>query len=1053
MEHILKLDDDGLSKLEKLFENIANNNTLLLLGAGASITNKKYLSQQIIEYYEAKLGRQFNIDDLTKLIDVLEVEPFFNRKDFDQYVHDLLKTLTVTDTHKILVSIPWKQIITTNYDLLVEQAFDNIKNTSDYRNNDIIPIRTVQEYNSLLASNEIRYIKLHGCMSDKSKYPFLFSTQDFKKAKGFYKTVLSSLKNPSHKINFLSIGYSYSDAFAFSFLDTLDNQGFRDRRILYNLDPYVNESMLNFFASKKIFVIKLTCEEFFKQYKIWEEKNIDEKLKTTKRLSIKNHKNSEVSVSGKLLNNIKYSLEQLNSTYSGSFVSIKDFYSGEEPNYNIILKNYDVIKSELIKDTSGKIIKIINNGRATSLLPICFLTGTFGTGKTTITYRVINDLLDKSNLDIVAFEVKDIDYLKISDIVELISSIKPQYFLLYFDKVELDSVFKSMFSLRAELSSKQISETNIFFLASIRVNIFEKYKKFDYKNLHEINIDKQLTQGEIIEFIERLKECSLLNYRDEHEKKAIVEKVKKEYESDSFLSLVQLVTKGKHIDDLRDAYYELSEDCRKAFIYTSMLHRFNIQMPSSLLRTLVSNDWEEFKKNVIDKEGKGLLFQEVIKARDLEPDLYFKTKHPLIADLLVKQILKPSDILRSYKAILQNISQSPKLSRLTINLLKALSNNKDFTSDYINTLFDNAFTNLNEDPYFLLNYCINLQHRNNKESLFRSRELLMIAEGLLEKRNDKFIHRRAVVAFEIAKFYYREEKKELNLCLKYLAEAKDFFDIKQLLDPCSSYSYVDYLNCLIWELEKINTDTEDELRLKIHIEEQFETALSTITEGTNKVLEIKTKYIENFRKVSNNLDYLKQLDDMYEDDNLRPYACILKYNYFFEKSDSEICLALVDEMMEYLDIQEVVKFLFRYHSHKLNYTDNRMDFFEVVKKANNIEEIKSLNYNYFMFIAESYNENFEYAQSFLKNIRDTFSHLNPDYKQIWNEADSDEPRLFNGTITTNKYGYFVFRSLELQNKFYLKKGSLTKIKNNDKVKANLHFYLNGIRAEIIDKND
>lgn len=1053
MNHILNLDHESLINLENIFENIANGNTVLILGAGASVTDKKYLSQQIIEYYENKIGRQFNIPNITKLIDVLETESFFDRKKFDQFVYDLLNNLEVAEAHKIIASTPWKQIITTNYDLLIERAFDLIKNTSSYNNTDIIPIRTIQEYNSLSALNEIKLIKLHGCMSDKSKYPFIFSTQDFNSSKRFYKAVLSGIKNPSYKINFLSIGNSFSDSFSYSFLETLDREGYRDRRILYNVDPYVNENMLNYFTSQKIVIIKLTCAEFFNQYKLWEERNIEEKLISTKKLVIRDSNNSNIILSGKLLNSIKYSLEQLNSSYKGSYISIKDFYTGDDPDYAVILKNFDIIKQKLIEDTSETIVKIINNGMTTSLLPICFLTGTFGTGKTTITYRIINQLLESKNLDLLVFEVKDVDYLRINDIIDLINSIKPKYFILHFDKVEVDSVFKRMIAIRLELSSKQISQTNILFLASIRINILEKYKTNDYRNTHEFNIDQRLTKSEIEEFLEKLQQCELIKIRDQQEKMKLVYKVQREYDSDSFLSLVQLVTNGKHIDNLRDAYFQLSDDCKIAFLYTSLLHRFNIQMPSSLLKSLISKDWETFKTNVIDKEGKGLLLQEVISSKDLEPDLYFKTKHPLIADLLVKNILKQNEILKYYNKIILNISQSPKLTKLTINLLKALSNCKDLSSVYINSLFDNAYANLNSDPYFILNYSINLQHRHTEKDLLRSRELLMIAEGLLDYRNDKFIHRRAVVAFELAKLYFKEEKNELIFSSKFLSEAKDFFEIKQLLDPCSSFSYIDYLLCLIWELDNIQNTIEEELRLKVLIEDQFETAHSAITEGLSKIFEIKTDYIERYHDHIGSNNYLKQLDEMYGDHELRPYACILKFNYYYEKGESEDCLDLIDEMMEYAHIQEICKFLFRYHSHRLNYVENRINFFDVIKKAYNIEEIKTLNYNYFMFVAESYNGNFGYAFSFLKNINESFNYLNPDYKQIWKESDSDNPRLFDGFITTNRNNNLVFRSYEFQNNFYLKKDGIVNTNKGSKVRAKLHFYLNGIRAEIVNQLD
>ena len=951
-----------------------------------------------------------------------------------------------------MVSIPWRQILTTNFDLLVEKSFDLIKETSNYLL-DILPIRSVKEYHSLLSCNEIKYIKFHGCLSDRSKYPFIISSQDILKVKSFYKAVLNGIKDPSEKIKFLAIGYSFSDEFAYSFIETLDSQGYRDRKWLINVDPFVNTSMLGYYTSKKICVVKLTCDEFFSRYKLWEETTFVNKQKNTKSLSIKNSNESTISIPAKLSYNLRHSIIQLNSSYRGEFISEKEFYLGEEPNFNIVLRNFDVVKSSVIEKCFNQIIEKLKSEKS-SLLPIFLLNGTFGIGKTTLTFRLINKFISQKDIDLVAFEIKEIENLKVSDLTELINHVHSNHFLLYVNNLEIDSKFKSLMALRMELSSRQLSGTHIFFLASMRSNIFEKFKlKTDYRNLFEFGIDGHLNDLEVEQFVVRLKNCGLISYRDSRERNEIVERIKNEFGSDSFVSLVRLVSKGKHIDNLRDAYFQLSPDTRSAFIYTALLHRFNLLTPAGLLKQIISKDWDTFKKDVIEVEGKGLLLQEEISSKDFEPDLYFKTKHSIIADLLIKEILQSHDkIYDHYKTIVTHISQSNKMTRLLIDLLKSITNSDEVAFEKINKLYDLGYNNLQEDPHFILNYCINLQRRKGKNDLLRAWELLIYAESLLEYRNDKFLHRRGVIAFELSKIYYKEEIVELNFCLKYLNEAKELFTLKQLLDPCSSYSYYDYISLLMWELEKINKEKESELKLKLQIEDQIEIALSSITEGTNRILSLKTKYIEKHKLNQESKEYLDQIEVMYEDETLRPYSCILKYNYYKDKDDYVTCYELIDEMMNYVDNIEVVKFLFKIFSHKLNYVKYRIKFFTLAKSIDSERELKSLSYNYFWFVAESYNGNYSYANSYLSNIKTKFHSINPDYQQIWKESDSESPRIFEGTIVKKRTGYLNFKPFELQYKFYLRTGEYKKVKEGDKVKARLHFFLNGIRTEIVEKS-
>lgn len=200
MKHVFDLNEEGLKALEAIFELIGSGNMILFLGAGASITNKKYLSSQIIDYYEDKIGITHDIDDITELIDVLEPTDYFNRNEFDGFVYELLSRLEVTETQRNIVRLPWQQIISTNYDLLIEKAYEEIRGSENIF--ELKSIRSIKEYNNSTLRNELRYIKLNGCMSDKSLYPFVFSSNDFRKSKKYHETVLKNLKSASYKTNF-----------------------------------------------------------------------------------------------------------------------------------------------------------------------------------------------------------------------------------------------------------------------------------------------------------------------------------------------------------------------------------------------------------------------------------------------------------------------------------------------------------------------------------------------------------------------------------------------------------------------------------------------------------------------------------------------------------------------------------------------------------------------------------------------------------------------------------------------------------------------------------
>ena len=61
-----------------------------------------------------------------------------------------------------------------------------------------------------------------------------------------------------------------------------------------------------------------------------------------------------------------------------------------------------------------------------------------------------------------------------------------------------------------------------------------------------------------------------------------------------------------------------------------------------------------------------------------------------------------------------------------------------------------------------------------------------------------------MVNFELAKEWHKKEKDELVKTYRYLDEARELFEIKKIIDPCSSYSYFDVIKMELWCLEHLN---------------------------------------------------------------------------------------------------------------------------------------------------------------------------------------------------------------------------------------------------------
>ena len=1042
MEHILNIDECK-EKIYPIFEKIRDNNAILFLGAGASVGEKKYLSKEIIQHYEEKIGKRIGEENITKWIDILSANPDFSRSDFDHFVNSLLKKLSITDAHKIMCCVPWREIITTNYDLLVERAYDETSNDSS-NIYDLKVVRNIEQYNYLESNTEIKYIKLNGCISDKGLYPLAFSSEDFNSLKPFYKAVLNDLKNVSPKIAFISIGYSYSDDFGKELLAKFDSYNYRDRKWMINIDPYPNMDSLNYYTQQRIQIIRCSFSDFFAKYKEWEDGN-NAIIVKKKGLSIRSHNNSLLTVPSKLLLQLDGLVRQLNSQCKDNyFMKDSEFYLGEEPTFNIIIRNLDVIKAKYLTNFTERILKTEKG----TLIPIFFITGDFGIGKSTFSLRLIYELEKMEELELIAFEIIDFNRMKKEFLIELVKTCKSKNIVFFCDEIEIDSYYKSLIELRNELSIEQFQHSNVFFIAPIRANILAKHKQTrNVSNTYDLNLQGAFEESEVDELLEKLKQAELIKFRDLNEKAQIKKKVLKEYNADSFISLMSLITSGKHEADLISCYNELSEHAKKAFLLTALLHKYKLLMPASWLKQNISMDWNEFEEKVVKAEGKGILIQEIVKSNGTQPDLYFRTKHPLIAERLVDKFMPSKDKqFTTYDRMLRVIEPSITNSYLVNNLLKAFIRGNVFNSQQINKLFVAANTKLSEDPYFLFNFAMNLQKQWTIESIKKGISLLLYAESLLEKRNHRFIHRRACLNFDLAKLY--NENGHQSYVQFYLDEAKDLFTVKQRLDPCSAYSYVDYIKLLIWELNNLALEEEETLEIQIKVEWLFEYANSTVTSNLESISKLHTDYAGYISKISEDSDYSVYLSNLYDDVTLRPYACILLCNFYLQREEYDIYKEYIHEMEDlYIDNHEIIKYLFHYYGAHLYIPEIRVKLLQLARENPNLEEEMPFRYNFYNFISEFYNNNYSEGKKFLSNLRNKYT-INPTFHYIWSDSDGKE-MAFNAKIRESYNGFKEIKISTMQLKVRLIKGDYSKYSIGDAVKVKLHFYMYGLLAEII----
>jgi hypothetical protein len=151
-----------------LIEQIREGKVMLCLGAGASKGatspdgSEPPLGFELVKLISDKfLGGEDKNKNLSLVSDLAISETDIIT--FQEFLKDLFIKYIPADYHKLMPTFKWAAIATTNFDLIVERAYEACKDPAQtlvpfYRNSDRVDWK-------LRSPDTIPYLKLHGCIN------------------------------------------------------------------------------------------------------------------------------------------------------------------------------------------------------------------------------------------------------------------------------------------------------------------------------------------------------------------------------------------------------------------------------------------------------------------------------------------------------------------------------------------------------------------------------------------------------------------------------------------------------------------------------------------------------------------------------------------------------------------------------------------------------------------------------------------------------------------------------------------------------------------------
>ncbi|WFB62128.1 SIR2 family protein [Sphingobacterium sp. WM] len=187
--------------IEKFSESLYNEKGVYFIGSGLSVPSSLPDWSQLIKEFVKRIGIQeiFESDDLPLLAQYYVNKN--SKKKLFKKLNDDFSGKIINEYHQILNKTPLTSIWTTNYDDLLEKAFDK---------ESVLKVKDSEAFNYDVQKNYIEIIKVHGSINGDIN-DFVITQSDYEDFFVNKPALVQRLKVELLQKMFVFIGYNYGD--------------------------------------------------------------------------------------------------------------------------------------------------------------------------------------------------------------------------------------------------------------------------------------------------------------------------------------------------------------------------------------------------------------------------------------------------------------------------------------------------------------------------------------------------------------------------------------------------------------------------------------------------------------------------------------------------------------------------------------------------------------------------------------------------------------------------------------------------------------------------
>jgi len=880
----------------QLIEQVKKGKVILFLGSGAlygaELPGRKIpigndLRDILCKEY---LNEGFISEDLAHVAAMsISQRDLFEVQDF---IKDYFSGLKPADFHKSIPLFKWRALFTTNYDLLVETSYDQVKDRA--QNLSVILSNSDGLDETRVTNEKLPFVKLHGCITrtHDPTLPLILTTDQYNDCLSHRGRLFNHLYELAYENTIVFVGHSLQDHNIRAVLLKLEKEAAHGQRH-YLLKPGLDNIERDFWAEKKISALDVTFESFIDE--LCNQVSSSDRSLALVRPPV-DHPIQSMFVShsppsDELVDLLTNQVEWVSFTMPTSVHDPKDFYKGVDQGWFPVVENL-AIRRNLQNDIFESAIERPDIERSINS-DFFIIKGEAGAGKTVLLRQLAWEA-GKSSLGVVLW-VKD-GCAPDFDLIEEVISKSNERVFLFWDDAAFNSIELNRFLSKAQKRNSRITVISA-----------ERYNEWNVRceELDEL-VDgkfslKYLSEKEISLLVAQLEKYDSLGPNLIHKSHDERCQEFKEIHGRQILVALHEATMGEPFEDIvYDEYKNIYPDsAKKIYLTVCTLNRLRVPVRAGLVSRIHDISFSNFQINFLKP-----LEKVVIAKGENEHDVHYSARHSEIAELVFRRALtNTEDRYNEYINIINKINISFSSDKSSFrSLIRAKALNELFPNyDDVASIYKHAHKSIGDDPY-LLQQMANYERIRPNGSMDKALELLLQAKEYAPL-DSSILHSLYVV--------WRDKSgvaDDIHVKRKCRIEARAYLDL-----AVSKWGMNSYISSSKIELsiDALSDLLSDEASTQASIRDAIRKVQHEITENKQKypseghLFSLEAKFAN---LIDDNARALTALERSFEENDREPFLAIRLSNSYLSNGEIEKARDILQKALER-----------RRSDHRLNY--------------------------------------------------------------------------------------------------------------------------------------